>query len=241
MYHSTAILLPDSSILISGSNPNKDFTDAQWRSRTDVEKWFPWYYNEIRPTFSNPPTNLSYGGEGFDVSLGSLVDETSVQTAKVVLVRGGFNTHAIGFGQRHLELSSTYTIDMNTNLTTLHVSQLPGSPGPTLFQPGPAMIFLLINGVPSEGEMVMIGNGQIGTQPTTVNALLPNSEIKAVTNTSTSNTSTQSGGSGSGGASASTPVSSGGAGTSVPLSGRGMVLGVVSVVCGVVGSMMVFL
>jgi len=193
MYHSTAILLPDSSILISGSNPNKDFTNAQWRSRTDVEKWFPWYYNEPRPAFSNPPTTLSYGGAAFDVSLGSLTDEASVASAKVVIIRGGFNTHAIGFGQKMLQLSSTYEIDMNTNTAVLHVSQLPGNPGPTLFQPGPAMIFLVINGVPSEGEMVMVGNGVLGTQPTTTNAVLPNSNIKTVTPPASTSGSTPSG------------------------------------------------
>jgi len=186
MYHSTAILLPDSSILISGSNPNKDFTNNQWRSRTDVEKWFPWYYNEPRPTFSNPPSSLSYGGETFDISLGNLTDQTAVESAKVVIIRGGFNTHAIAFGQRYVQLASTYTIDMETNSSTLHVSQLPGNPGPTLLQPGPAWLFLVINGVPSEGEMVMIGSGTLGTQPTTTNAVLPNSQIKTVTPTSSS-------------------------------------------------------
>ncbi len=63
MYHSTAILLPDSSILISGSNPNKDFTNAQWRSRTDADRWYPWYYNNPRPVLSGAPSQLSYGGK----------------------------------------------------------------------------------------------------------------------------------------------------------------------------------
>jgi virulence-associated protein VagC len=30
MYHSTAILLADGSVLVSGSNPNKDVTTVQW-------------------------------------------------------------------------------------------------------------------------------------------------------------------------------------------------------------------
>lgn len=176
MYHSTAILLPDSSILISGSNPNKDFTDEQWRSRTDVDKWFPWYYNEVRPTFPNPPSNLSYGGEGFNISLNT-TDIATINNTKVVVIRGGFNTHAIAFGQRYLELNTTYTVDMNTNEATLHVSQMPGESGPYIFQPGPAMIFFVVNGVPSEGEYVMVGNGQMGTQPTAEAAVLPASQV----------------------------------------------------------------
>lgn len=180
MYHSTAILLPDSSILISGSNPNADFTNDQWRSRTDVEKWFPWYYNEPRPTFPSPPTTLSYGGDSFNISLNT-TEEATVASAKVVVIRGGFNTHAIAFNQRFLQLNSTYTIDMNTNQATLHVSQMPGESGPYIFQPGPAMIFLVINGVPSEGEFVMVGSGQLGAQSTTANAALPPTQVIAVT------------------------------------------------------------
>lgn len=209
MYHSTAILLPDSSILISGSNPNADFTNDQWRSRTDVEKWFPWYYNEPRPTFSSPPTNLSYGGASFDIPLNT-TDETTVASAKVVVIRGGFNTHAIAFNQRYLQLNSTYTIDMNTNMATLHVSQMPGTTGPYIFQPGPAMIFLVINGVPSEGEFVMVGSGQLGTQPTQANADLPPTQVIAVTPTesagSSSNSSTAVSKTGAGVMSASSPV-----------------------------------
>lgn len=152
MYHSTAILLPDSSVLIAGSNPNADFTNNQWRSRTDSEKWYPWYYNEKRPTYSGMPTNLYYGGDSFNLTM-SGTDEDTAKNTKAVLIRGGFNTHAMGFGQKMLELESTYTIDMNTGNTTIHVSQLPGNPGPTLFQPGPAMFFVVVKGVPSMAEV----------------------------------------------------------------------------------------
>jgi hypothetical protein len=190
MYHSTAILLPDSSILVAGSNPNKDFTTDQWRSRTDADKWYPWYYNQPRPTYTGAPSTISYGGSSFDIVLSGVPDTPSVQSTKVILLRGGLNTHAIGFGQRYLELTSSYSIDMTSGNTTIHVSQLPGSPGPTLFQPGPAMFFVLVNGIPSEAEFVMIGSGQLGTQPTTTNAPLPSSQVKAVAVTSTTSATT---------------------------------------------------
>lgn len=104
MYHSTSVLLPDSSILISGSNPNADFTNDQWRSRTDIERWYPWYYNNPRPMLSNAPNNLTYGGAPFDIPLGSITDEGIVQSAKIVLIRGSFHTHVVGFG--YVSLSS---------------------------------------------------------------------------------------------------------------------------------------
>ncbi|KAK8854946.1 hypothetical protein IAR55_003685 [Kwoniella newhampshirensis] len=202
MYHSTAVLLPDGSIFIAGSNPNADFTNDQWRTRTDAERWYPWYYNEVRPTYSGAPANLSYGGASFDLTMTG-TDEATVQNTKVVLIRGGFNTHAIGFGQKLLELETSYTIDMNTGNATLHVSQLPGNPGPTLFQPGPAMLFVVVNGVPAEGEFVMIGTGQLGTQPTTTNAALPSNTVLAVSATASpsetgrGSSASSSGGSGS--------------------------------------------
>ncbi|OCF30659.1 glyoxal oxidase [Kwoniella heveanensis CBS 569] len=172
MYHSVAILLPDGSIFIAGSNPNKDFTSTQWRSRTDSERWYPWYYNEKRPEYDGMPDALSYGGASFNLTMVG-TDEAAAKNTKVVVIRGGFNTHAIGFGQRYLQLNSTYEVDMNTGNTTLIVSQMPGTNGPNLFQPGPAMFFVVVNGVPSQGEFVMIGNGKLGTQPTATNDPLP--------------------------------------------------------------------
>jgi len=54
---------------------------------------------------------------------------------------------------------------------TLHTSQLP--PNPNLFQPGPAMLFVTIQGIPSNATFVTIGNGQVGTQPTSAVSVLP--------------------------------------------------------------------
>ena len=192
MYHSTAILLPDSSVLIAGSNPNADFSNAQWRTRTDAERWYPWYYNEERPQLpSDAPTSLSYGGNFWNITLNT-TDETVVSSAKVTVLRGGFHTHAVGFGMRYLQLNSSYTIDEGQSTSTLHVSQMPGYPGPTLFQPGPAMIFLVVQGVASEGEFVMIGNGQLGQQPTCDNQELPvSSVLQAQTATNTSSESAE--------------------------------------------------
>ena len=153
MYHSTAILLPDSSVFISGSNPNADFTTEQWRTRTDTERWYPWYYNEPRPTYTGMPDTISYGGSSFDLTIAGLTDEATVNSTKVVLLRNGFHTHCVGFGQRYLELETSYTIDMASGNTTIHVSQLPGDPGPTLFTPGSALFFVVVNGVPSMGEV----------------------------------------------------------------------------------------
>jgi hypothetical protein len=114
-----------------------------------------------------------------------------------------------------IQLQSTYTIDMNSGNATLHVSQLPGSPGPTLFQPGPAMMFLVVEGVPSIGQWVMVGNGKLGTQTTQSNAALPSNQVKAIQNTTSPSGSSSGSSSGSAGSSASGSTTKSAAGLSV--------------------------
>jgi hypothetical protein len=65
-------------------------------------------------------------------------------------------------GQRYVQLNNTYTQNNDSISATLHVSQLP--PNPALIAPGPALIFVVVNGVPSIGLKVMLGSGQLGVQ-----------------------------------------------------------------------------
>ena len=85
-------------------------------------------------------------------------------STKVIVICPGFSTHAMNMGQRFLQLNSTYTA-ADANGATLHVSQVP--PNAAILAPGPAMLFVVVNGVPSVGVQVMVGNGQLGTQTTT--------------------------------------------------------------------------
>jgi hypothetical protein len=112
-------------------------------------------------------------------------------------------------GQRYIELQSSYTGNQD-NSGTLHVSQLP--PNPAVFPPGPALIFVVVNGVPSMGQMIMVGSGKLGTQPVEAVQDLPQSSL-AVKSPESSNTS---GNSGSGGNNHSGAIRSAG---SVILSG----------------------
>ncbi|WWC85422.1 uncharacterized protein L201_000285 [Kwoniella dendrophila CBS 6074] len=172
MYHSTAILLPDSSILISGSNPNKDVTFSQWSTSYEVEQWYPLWYNQERPAPTTKwPTSLTYGGDSWDLKYTPKNSTSDPSNAKVVVIRTGFSTHAINFGQRYLELETSYTKDSETGEVTLHVSQMP--PNANIFQPGPAMIFLTVDGVASQGKLITIGSGQIEKQPILKASVLP--------------------------------------------------------------------
>lgn len=57
----------------------------------------------------------------------------------------------MNFGQRYLELETSYSLDQASGQVTLYVSQMP--PNANIFQPGPAMIFLVVDGVPSTGQV----------------------------------------------------------------------------------------
>ncbi|WRT63285.1 uncharacterized protein IL334_000189 [Kwoniella shivajii] len=184
MYHSTAILLPDSSVLISGSNPNKDVTFDQWSTSYEVEQWYPLWYNEERPVASSFPTSLSYGGDAWNLTYTPSDSSSDPSKAKVVVIRTGFSTHAINFGQRYLELETSYTKNSDSGEITLHVSQMP--PNSNIFQPGPAMIFLTVDGVASQGKMIMIGSGQIETQPISAATVLPASSTVSPQSSSSS-------------------------------------------------------
>ncbi|KAJ7594515.1 glyoxal oxidase [Mycena floridula] len=182
MYHSSATLLPDGSVFIAGSNPNPDYTvgpDVKYPTEYRVEKFFPSYYNTRRPQPEGLITQLGYGGDYFNVDLDSddlfgLVD--NVVNATVVLIRTGFSTHSMNMGQRFLQLQSSYTGHSNNNTATLHVNQLP--PNPATFAPGPALLFVVVNGVPSVGIQVMVGSGKLGQQTVVDQATLPDSQVR---------------------------------------------------------------
>lgn len=185
MYHSSAVLLPDGSVMVSGSNPNPDYVaagpDVQYPTEYRTELWYPTWYKERRPEPQGLLSQLGYGGDSFDISLGEedlFGDVKNVKSAKVTIVRPGFSTHNINMGQRFLQLDSTYTAYAVNSSAVLHVSQLP--PNAAVFPPGPALIFVVVNGVPSVGKMIMIGNGQIGEQPTLEAAALAPSQILAL-------------------------------------------------------------
>lgn len=186
LYHSSAILLPDASVLVAGSNPNADVNiSTVFPTTYKAEIFYPPYFKAaIRPIPFGVPQTISYGGDYFDISLaknsytGSANDAAGNTT--VVLVRGGFSTHAMNMGQRHLQLANTFTVHSNGSIT-LHVAQ---APNPYTFQPGPALLFVNVRGIPSNGSMVIVGNGQMGPQPTAPASMLPENVY------STSNTTT---------------------------------------------------
>ncbi|GAA5898861.1 hypothetical protein JCM6882_004016 [Rhodosporidiobolus microsporus] len=204
MYHSSATLLADGSVFSSGSNPNADyvpdgFAGYKYFTEYRVERFYPDYYTASRPNPSGVPTSLGYGGNYFDLELSSNDfggDEKKLENTKVVLIRPGFSTHAMNMGQRYVQLNSTYST--TSSGATLHVSPVP--PNAAILPPGPVLLYVVVDGVPSNGTWLMVGNGQLGDQTieavTDLPGTLPGSSKKETTTDESSSSSSSGSGSG---------------------------------------------
>lgn len=210
MYHSTALLLPDGSVMIAGSNPNADVnTTTTFPTTYTAEYFYPPYFSaKTRPVPQYVPQTLSYGGKYFDITVSSSsytgnADDAAGNTT-VWLIRPGFATHGMNMGQRIMQLNNTYTVQSNGTIT-IHTAQLP--PNPNLFQPGPAMLFVTINGIPSNGTFLTVGSGKIETQTTAAVSVLPASSKSGQNNDGSGNATTNGSGKKNGAASSIPPYS----------------------------------
>jgi hypothetical protein len=215
LYHSSAILLPNAAVLIAGSNPNVDVNTSTFFPTTyKAEVFYPTYFSApVRPSPTGMPSTISYGGPSFDITVpassysGSAND--AAENTTVVLLRPGFTTHAMNMGQRYMQLNNTYTVNQDGSFV-LHVSQAP--PNANLLQPGPAYLYVVVKGIPSNGTYVIVGNGQIGTQPTADVAPLPAS-VRVDSAVGTGPGANSSSGASSGNGNSSSDNSSGGSGS----------------------------
>ncbi|KAH9048036.1 glyoxal oxidase [Lactarius hengduanensis] len=190
LYHSSALLLPDGSVMIAGSNPNVDVNLTTIYPTTYTAEYFypPYFSASTRPVPQNIPTTLSYGGNSFDITVPSAsysgAGNAAAANTSVWLIRQGFTTHAMNMGQRIMQLNNTFTVQDDGTIT-LHTAQLP--PLPALFQPGPAFLYVTINGIPSNGTYVIVGNGKVGPQSTAPASVLPPSVLSAAQSNGSSN------------------------------------------------------
>src|SRR6202043_2436242 len=105
LYHSTALLLPNATVVSAGSNP------ARGTYEQHIEIYSPAYLfttdangNTIaatQPTITSSPTNIGYAGS-FQVQTPNAANISSV-----VLVRAGSTPHAFDMDQRMVGLTFT--------------------------------------------------------------------------------------------------------------------------------------
>eukprot|EP00270_Netrium_digitus_P018516 TRINITY_DN7060_c0_g1_i1.p1 TRINITY_DN7060_c0_g1~~TRINITY_DN7060_c0_g1_i1.p1 ORF type:complete len:579 (+),score=108.92 TRINITY_DN7060_c0_g1_i1:674-2410(+) len=115
-YHSTALLLPDATIFIAGSNPNAKFqlvavaSDPFLITQMKAEKYYPNYFTSTidQPTiddaFLTTPLTLYYG-QTFTLTGTSTEDLTDTSNFRVALIHPGFSTHSSRYSQRMVELT----------------------------------------------------------------------------------------------------------------------------------------
>src|SRR6516225_5136059 len=149
LYHSTAILLPDATVVSAGSNPTRDTYEQH------IEIYSPAYLfttdasgNTIyatRPTIQSTPASIGYGSGTFQVQTPDALNISSV-----VLARPGSDTHAWNMEQRLVGLAFTPTSGVLT-------VNLP--PNSNVAPTGYYMLFILNSaGVPSVASFVQVSN-----------------------------------------------------------------------------------
>jgi hypothetical protein len=151
VYHSTALLLPDATILSAGGGGacEPDGAYPTGCSHDNAEIFYPPYLFKTdgsgafatRPAISTFPSSIAYGA-GFNITI------DSADVARVTLVKLSSVTHSQNFDQRFLELTKTVTgTSVSVTAPTSNISAPPGY----------YLLFVLnSNGVPSIGKILKL-------------------------------------------------------------------------------------
>ncbi|KAJ7195304.1 glyoxal oxidase N-terminus-domain-containing protein [Mycena pura] len=150
LYHSSATLTPNGSILLAGSNPNNDLTlGTEYPTEYRLEFYSPAYLSKPRPSYSGLPATVNYNSK-FTLSVQLPPNTTEVTVALMDL---GFSTHGVHVDQRFVKLVSK----LSSNKKTLTVTAPPTN---RIYPPGPAFLYVVTAaGVPSFGHRTIIGTG----------------------------------------------------------------------------------
>ncbi|KAK8964869.1 hypothetical protein KSP40_PGU009985 [Platanthera guangdongensis] len=164
MYHSTAVLLRDGRVLVGGSNPHAgyEFTDVMYPTELSLQAFSPDY---LRPAASNfRPTvitdSLNPGGAALKVRYGQPIElriEVGVlrspAAVRVTIVAPAFATHSFSMNQRVVVLETTAAVRASETDAGYDLTALAPANG-NIAPPGYYMLFVVNEGVPSEGIWV---------------------------------------------------------------------------------------
>lgn len=164
LYHTVALLLPDATVWLAGSNPSRGTYE------THMEIYQPAYLftrdgnNNLvaatRPAITNLTGHIGWG------SVFTVSSPDAASVSQVVLVRPGSSTHGFDMDQRLVGMSFT------AGSGTLTVTAPPNS---NIAPPGYYMLFLINNkGVPSVASFLLLDSSGSGSAPApTVSAVSP--------------------------------------------------------------------
>ncbi|EIN07542.1 hypothetical protein PUNSTDRAFT_154813 [Punctularia strigosozonata HHB-11173 SS5] len=157
LYHSIATYTPNGDIMIAGSNPNLDRSEVDYGTEYRVEWLRPPYMGGERPEIVGGVPNTLMYGEGNGASLQVNVPQSMGVERAVALMDLGFVTHAIHASSRMVRLQAT----MRPGNSSSQVRQIDISNPPHngIYPPGPGWLYVVVDGVPSKGVKVMVGDG----------------------------------------------------------------------------------
>jgi len=154
LYHSTALLLPDASVLVAGGGAPGPQTN------TNMEIYYPPYLYDAsgafasRPGISSAPTFIDIG-ETFAVGLAS-----TQSISRVVMIKTGSVTHSWNMEQRFVELTFQQNGNQLMVQAPTHAADAP---------PGYYMVFVIDpSGTPSIAQIA-----RVGVAPTPNPAFIP--------------------------------------------------------------------
>ncbi|KAK5131934.1 hypothetical protein LTR08_000446 [Meristemomyces frigidus] len=160
LYHSVALLLLDGSLMIAGSNPDQmpvvsPATDPQgFNTEFRVEVYTPPYLsgdNAARRATDVMISNTVLYANASPFTI-AFTTQTSALAVKIALYHGGFVTHALHMSHRMLFLDfEGWEAGKAEQLITVK-----GPPNNNVAPPGPYVVYVVVDGVPSLGQFVTV-------------------------------------------------------------------------------------
>lgn len=163
LYHSVALLLLDGTLMVAGSNPVEQPILKPVPNKTPSED----YVTEFRVEIYTPPylmgnnanrrpsaialssKTLTANGAKFTIKFNA---PAGAQGVKVSLYHGGFVTHSLHMNHRMVFLDTT-GFQAGATAQTLSVTMPPNR---NVAQPGPYVVYVVLDGVPGVGQFVSV-------------------------------------------------------------------------------------
>ncbi|KAG9831508.1 DUF1929-domain-containing protein, partial [Aureobasidium melanogenum] len=159
LYHSVALLLLDGTLMVAGSNPVEQpilqpTTQNPYVTEFRVEIYTPPYL--VGDNANKRPTNMTLSSTSLQANSQTFNVEFTVpagaKSVKVSLYHGGFVTHSVHMSHRMLFLD-TEGWKHGATQQTLTVTMPPNS---NVAPPGPYVVYVVVDGVPSVGQFVQV-------------------------------------------------------------------------------------
>ncbi|EGE82732.2 hypothetical protein RJZ56_005118 [Blastomyces dermatitidis] len=162
MYHSVALVLLDGTVMVAGSNPveqpvlvpNPDIEELAFVTEFRVEIYTPHYLLDGKDKFR--PYDVELPNKRFPADSRRFMVNFKVngepEDLRVVLYHGGFVTHSLHMGHRMLYLDHE-GYHPNRIRQRILVTMPPDN---NIAPPGPYVVYIVADGVPSVGQFVMV-------------------------------------------------------------------------------------